>query len=190
MLALALSLPAAGLLLLPQLAPQCAGGVVGARATLCCSAVTYGGVAHAGVLVSSTEAALRFYTQVLGMEDETYLRPNLPFPGAFVRAGTQQIHIMELPNPDPVDGRPEHGGARLTAQSTCMRGRPARACPPPAARAGRDRHVALTIKDLAPLKDRLDAADVTYTMRKSGRAAHFCRDPDGNAMEFMETPAL
>ena len=48
---------------------------------------------------------------MLGMEDETHLRnPELPFPGAFVRAGAQQIHIMELPNPDPVSGRPEHGG--------------------------------------------------------------------------------
>lgn len=64
---------------------------------------------------------------------------------------------MELPNPDPVSGRPEHGG--------------------------RDRHVAFTISDLAPLKGRLDAAGHTYTMSKSGRAALFCRDFDGNAFE-------
>lgn len=66
---------------------------------------------------------------------------------------------MELPNPDPVDGRPEHGG--------------------------RDRHVAFTIADLQPLKGRLDGAGVTYTMSKSGRAALFCRDLDGNAFEVM-----
>ena len=70
-----------------------------------------------------------------------------------------QIHLMELPNPDPVDGRPEHGG--------------------------RDRHVAFTIADLQPLKGRLDGAGVTYTMSKSGRAALFCRDLDGNAFEVM-----
>lgn len=64
---------------------------------------------------------------------------------------------MELPNPDPVSGRPEHGG--------------------------RDRHVAFSIRDLAPLKGRLDKAGVTYTMSKSGRAALFCRDLDGNAFE-------
>lgn len=64
---------------------------------------------------------------------------------------------MELPNPDPVDGRPAHGG--------------------------RDRHVAFTIQDLEPLKGRLDNAGVTYTMSKSGRAALFCRDLDGNAFE-------
>lgn len=124
----------------------------------------YGGVAHAGVLVADTRKALDFYTRVLGMEDETHVRPDLPFPGAFVRAGAQQIHIMELPNPDPIDGRPEHGG--------------------------RDRHLALTIKDLAPLKERLDEEGVKFTMSKSGRAALFCRDLDGNAMEFMEMPSL
>ncbi len=56
-----------------------------------------------------------------------------------------------------MDGRPEHGG--------------------------RDRHVAFTISDLQPLKGRLDDAGVTYTMSKSGRAALFCRDLDGNAFE-------
>jgi glyoxylase I family protein len=126
--------------------------------------IQYGGVVHAGVLVADTQKALDFYTVVLGMQDETHLRPDLPFPGAFVRAGQQQIHIMELPNPDPIEGRPEHGG--------------------------RDRHLALTIKDLAPLRERLQEVGVKFTMSKSGRAALFCRDLDGNAMEFMETPSL
>eukprot|EP00903_Cladosiphon_okamuranus_P008846 g8470.t1 len=122
----------------------------------------FGGVQHAGVLVKDTKASKEFYVNVLGFEDESSLRPDdkLPFDGAFVRAGATQIHLMELPNPDPVDGRPEHGG--------------------------RDRHVAFTIADLQPLKGRLDGAGVTYTMSKSGRAALFCRDLDGNAFEFIE----
>ena len=138
MLALALSLPAVGLLLNPQLAPRCAGDAVGARAVLRCSAeVTYGGIAHAGVIVSSTEVAFQFYTQVLGMEDETHIRnKKLPFPGAFVRAGEQQIHIMELPNPDPVDGRPEHGGARLVPH-VCARSRGLAGVRTPTARCAR-----------------------------------------------------
>jgi hypothetical protein len=44
---------------------------------------------------------------------------------------TLQVHLMELPNPDPTTGRPEHGG--------------------------RDRHAAISIRNLAPLKARLDA---------------------------------
>mmetsp|Transcript_134260 Transcript_134260/g.237577 ORF Transcript_134260/g.237577 Transcript_134260/m.237577 type:complete len:185 (-) Transcript_134260:250-804(-) len=130
----------------------------------------YGGIIHQGVLVSSTERAMKFYRDLLGMEDQTHMRPNLPFPGAFLGVGGHQIHLMEagndaIPeNPDPTSGRPEHGG--------------------------RDRHIALTIKSLAPLKATLDAAGHVYTMSKSGRAALFCRDPDGNALEFMETPSI
>lgn len=39
-------------------------------------------------------------------------RPNdkLPYKGAWLWVGEEMIHLMELPNPDPADGRPEHGG--------------------------------------------------------------------------------
>lgn len=34
----------------------------------------------------------------------------LPYKGAWLWVGDEMIHLMELPNPDPADGRPEHGG--------------------------------------------------------------------------------
>ena len=34
----------------------------------------------------------------------------LPYKGAWLWVGPEMIHLMELPNPDPMDGRPEHGG--------------------------------------------------------------------------------
>jgi len=141
----------------------------------------YGGLAHVGLLVSDTERSLRFFCDILGMEDETFMRnPKLPFPGAFVRAGAQQIHIMEYGNVGiPVN--PDHMGVPGRNEEPLL-GRPEHA--------GRDRHVALTIQDLAPLKQALVDAGVPYTMSKSGRAALFCRDPDGNGIEFMETPNL
>jgi glyoxylase I family protein len=74
--------------------------------------------------------------------------------------GDQQIHLLELPNPDPVAGRPEHGG--------------------------RDRHVAMRVSGLDDVKARLDAAGLAYTLSRSGRRAVFCRDPDGNALELIE----
>lgn len=78
--------------------------------------VQYGRIQHAGVLVKDTHKSKEFYMQVLGMEDDTELRnPKLPFDGAFVRAGSSQIHLMELPNPDPLDGRPEHGGRYVSS---------------------------------------------------------------------------
>lgn len=135
------------------------------RAASRCAAVEFGGIQHAGVLVSDTARSLDFYTSVLGMGDDTRHRPGtLPFAGAFVRCGAHQLHLMELPNPDPVDGRPAHGG--------------------------RDRHLAITVASIEPLRESLLAAGVAHTMSMSGRRALFCRDPDGNALEFMEATAV
>lgn len=117
---------------------------------------------HASLLVSNTQTSLDFYLNVLGMQQTG--RPNLPFPGAWLKIGAQQIHLLELENPDPTTGRPAHGG--------------------------RDRHVALTVKDLTPVKDALDKAKVAYTLSFSGRQALFCRDPDGNAIEIIAEAEL
>jgi len=116
------------------------------------------GIAHATFIVSNLQRALAFYQGVLGLALDPN-RPDLGFPGAWLNVGSQQIHLMELPNPDPIEGRPEHGG--------------------------RDRHIALTVDDLDTLADALDGAGISYSHSKSGRAALFCRDPDGNALEFL-----
>lgn len=117
------------------------------------------GLLHAGLLVADLERARRFYEVVLGLR--SVARPDLPYRGAWYDVGGgQQLHLMELPNPDAGTERPAHGG--------------------------RDRHVALGVKDLAALKRRLDAAGVAVTMSRSGRPALFCRDPDHNALEFVE----
>lgn len=127
-------------------------------------AVAFGGIQHVGIIVSDTDASMRFYTDVIGMTDDTAFRPTMQFSGAFVRAGAHQLHLMQLPNPDPVGGRPEHGG--------------------------RDRHVAITVESLEPLRESLDAHGIPFTMSMSGRRALFCRDPDGNALEFLEATAV
>ncbi len=119
----------------------------------------YLSIHHASVIVQDARRALDFYHGILGMPADP-ARPDLGYPGAWLTVGEQQIHLLELPNPDPVTGRPPHGG--------------------------RDRHVALSIRDLDGLRRRLDEAGVGYTLSKSGRRALFCRDPDGNALEFIE----
>lgn len=117
---------------------------------------------HATLIVANTDRALAFYCNLLGMAMAPD-RPALGFPGAWLQIGAQQIHLLELPNPDPIEGRPQHGG--------------------------RDRHLAFTIDTLGPLIARLEQQHVTYTMSRSGRRALFCRDPDQNALEFIEQPA-
>lgn len=123
--------------------------------------VDYVEIVHASVLVRSLETSLAFYCGVLGMALEK-TRPDLGYPGAWLRVGAQQIHLLELPNPDPVSDRPPH--------------------------AGRDRHTAVHVRRLDPLRDALARAGIAYTLSRSGRRALFCRDPDGNGLEFIETP--
>jgi glyoxylase I family protein len=119
------------------------------------------GLHHVSLLVADTGRALGFYRDLLGLEPDP-ARPDLGFPGAWLAIGGQQIHLLELPNPDPLEGRPAHGG--------------------------RDRHVAMTVPDLDRLTERLDAAGIPYTLSRSGRRALFCRDPDANAVELIELP--
>lgn len=117
------------------------------------------GIVHAGVLVADLDAAAAFYRDVVGLEIIPD-RPDLGYPGVWLAVGSQQLHLMALPNPDLVSGRPAH--------------------------AGRDRHVAMAVTDLDGLRRRLEAASVAHTMSRSGRRALFCRDPDGNGLEFIE----
>jgi glyoxylase I family protein len=115
---------------------------------------------HAGLLVSDLARAKTFYESVLGLTLYPN-RPDLPYPGEWYDlGGGQQLHLMQLPNPDAGSTRPEHGG--------------------------RDRHIALGVTNMEALKIRLDAAGVKCTASKSGRAALFCRDPDMNTLEFVE----
>lgn len=114
---------------------------------------------HASVVVADSRRALEFYVDILGMQLDP-ARPDLGFPGAWLRVGDQQIHLLEVKNPDSVAGRPAH--------------------------AGRDRHTALQVRGLDALQRRLKAAAVPYTRSRSGRKAIFCRDPDGNGIELIE----
>ena len=116
---------------------------------------------HVSLLVSDTQRALDFYCGVLGLEPDAG-RPELGFPGAWLRVGAQQIHLIALADPCvPIAGA-RHGG--------------------------RDRHVALQVSGLDDIRSGLQARGIGYTLSRSGRRALFCRDPDGNALELIEVP--
>ena len=118
------------------------------------------GLHHVSLLVEDTQRALDFYQAVLGLGISAR-RPDLGYPGAWLELGYgQQIHLLQLPNPDPRQGRPAHGG--------------------------RDRHLAFRVRDLNALRTALAEVGINYTSSGSGRRAIFCRDPDGNALEFIE----
>lgn len=118
-------------------------------------------ILHATFLVSDLERSRSFYEGVLGLPVDLQ-RPDLGFPGLWLQVGRgQQIHLMQMPNPEAGLQRPKH--------------------------AGRDRHVALAVDGLEHLRHKLGAAGVVCTLSQSGRRALFCRDPDGNALEFIES---
>lgn len=114
---------------------------------------------HVSLVVADTDRALEFYQGLLGLAVDPQ-RPDLGYPGAWLIIGAQQIHLLQVPNPDPREGRPAHGG--------------------------RDRHLAMSVRDLNGVVERLDRAGVGYSLSRSGRRALFCRDPDGNALEMIE----
>ena len=117
---------------------------------------------HVSLLVSDTGRALTFYRDLLGLEVDGS-RPEMDYPGAWLRMDNAQIHLLELPDVLRGTERPEHGG--------------------------RDRHVALSVTDMDALVIVREAAGVVYTLSRSGRRALFCRDPDGNAIELVEVIA-
>ena len=113
---------------------------------------------HVSLVVADTGKALGFYHDLLGLP--LLPRPDLGFPGAWLQLGQQQLHLLQVHNPDPVQDRPQHGG--------------------------RDRHIAVNIDSLDELVQALKKAGISYSRSRSGRAAVFCRDPDGNGLEFIQ----
>lgn len=117
------------------------------------------GIHHATFLTSDLASSRAFYEGVLGLHPDSK-RPQMSFDGVWYDvAPNQQIHLMSLPNPEAGLEKPLHGG--------------------------RDRHIALAVDDMDALKAKLDAAGISCTLSRSGRKALFCRDPDGNALEFV-----
>jgi len=117
-------------------------------------------ILHSSVIVRDTDAALHFYHTILGLEID-HSRPDLGYPGAWLNIGEQQIHLLEVPNPDPTTNRPQHGG--------------------------RDRHTAISTRQFDELLAILEKNSIEYTLSKSGRKALFCRDVDGNTLEFISS---
>lgn len=113
---------------------------------------------HASLLVADTRRSLAFYQDLLGLDIDPS-RPDLGFPGAWLKVGGQQIHLLELDNPDALADRPEHGG--------------------------RDRHTAFLVDNLDAIRAKLDQAGIDYSNSRSGRRALFCRDPDRNTIELI-----
>lgn len=116
---------------------------------------------HATILVDNLDAARHFYEQILGFSVSN-ARPDMSFGGVWYDlAPHQQLHLMQLPNPETGLHRPANGG--------------------------RDRHLAFAVDDLNALVKKLEEEGVCFNLSQTGRRALFCRDPDDNALEFIQS---
>ncbi len=117
------------------------------------------GLHHATFLTGDLIKSRQFYEGVLGLQVDND-RPEMSFEGIWYKIPpAQQLHLMVLNNPEAGLQRPQHGGS--------------------------DRHVAFVVSNITQLSERLSDVGVGYTQSQSGRLALFCRDPDGNALEFI-----
>ncbi|TYI06900.1 hypothetical protein ES332_A10G191200v1 [Gossypium tomentosum] len=99
--------------------------------------IDYGvvGIHHVGILCENLERSLEFYQNILDLEiNEARPHDKLPYRGAWLWMGSEMIHLMELPNPEPLIRRPKHGG--------------------------QDCHACISIRDVSKLNAILDKADV------------------------------
>jgi glyoxylase I family protein len=60
--------------------------------------VTPTGLDHVALNVPDVPAAVDFYTKVMGLV-QNFERPDFGFAGAWLDAGGQQVHLIELPAP-------------------------------------------------------------------------------------------
>lgn len=114
---------------------------------------------HGSLLVDDLSASLNFYCRIIGLK-KNLQRPEMSFEGAWLDVGEQQIHLLKLPKTEQSLNQPEH--------------------------AGRDRHLAIHVSQIETIKANLEANQIPFTMSHSGRQALFCRDPDGNGLEFIK----
>ena len=117
------------------------------------------GLHHGSLIVKDLSVSLNFYCRIIGLE-QNFHRPKMKFDGAWLDVGEQQIHLLRLPKTEQSTNRPEH--------------------------AGRDRHLAMHVIEIDTIKGNLEANQLPFTMSNSGREALFCRDPDGNGLEFIK----
>jgi glyoxylase I family protein len=76
------------------------------------------GVHHVSINVTNAAESIRFYTEVLGLpmrED----RPNFSFGGAWLQAGAQEIHLLEVP--DFVAPKGQHFAFAVPDLDACIR---------------------------------------------------------------------
>jgi len=116
------------------------------------------GMSHVSFPVRDLAASLAFYRDVLGFSERS--RPDLGIPGAWLRAGEAEVHLIA-----GVEGLP------LGA-------------PPPVLNPAAQ-HVAFRIDDYQAALDRLRAHGLVVLEAGPGAGQMWVQDPDGHIIELI-----
>ena len=113
---------------------------------------------HTSFPVADLEASRAFYEGVLGLEP--IARPDLGFPGAWYRAGTCEVHLLQTPE-----------GMDLGS-------------PPPTTNP-MAQHVAFGVEDYAATLAHLQANGLEVFETSPEQGQMWVRDPDGHVIELI-----
>ncbi len=112
---------------------------------------------HTAILVSNLEKAEYFYGQILGLAKVDRV---LNYPGVWYQLGNYQIHLIVHPN----------FAATLTNEE----------------KLGRNPHIAFAVDNLNEAIKKLESSGYFVEKSRSGRAAFFTQDSDGNVIEISQ----
>ena len=125
---------------------------------------------HVALLVKDVERSKLFYAQLLGMEEHP--RPsNFNFPGAWLRKGSAEIHLIGEDEPGRVDL--VHPGGNNPQELS----------------SGHVTHFAFEVNDLEETRQYLQSRGIPIVggprPRGDGVMQLYIRDPDGYIIEFF-----
>ena len=115
-------------------------------------------VHHVSFSVPELEPALHFYREVLGFE--TIHRPEMGIGGAWLQAGSTQVHLIVTPEGADVGTTPSRTNPLAN-------------------------HTAFAIDDYEATRDHLKAAGLEVLEAGAERGQMWVSDPGGNVLEFI-----
>jgi len=127
---------------------------------------------HVNIVVKDVEASKRFYCDVLGMTDVPR-HPSFTFPGAWLRSGRAEIHLIQADIATHAPGDLSYEVAGKTDKDMAF-----------------SRHFSLVIDDTDALVQQLTSHNVAIIFgpveRLGGLVQTYCYDLDGHLIEFTQ----
>jgi catechol 2,3-dioxygenase-like lactoylglutathione lyase family enzyme len=119
-------------------------------------------VHHVSFAVDDLDASLHFYQELLGLQPVA--RPEMGIGGAWLAAGSTQIHLIVCPEGVDVGS-------------------------PPPKTLPLANHTAFAIDDYLSVRDQLVAGGLEVVETSPERGQMWVSDPSGNVIEFIAEPA-